>query len=253
MSWTIVDYHPVSLFSLRPAYTTASGGQTLLAPTAFAVKMAILRASIQTAGIEEGRRRFPQIRDLRIALRLPDHLSVTKTIVRVLRPFEEKNAKTKEKEIARHLDRKQYPFHPTIAYREYVQFGDPTRPPQENVVRVACAQTNNDIPAWLAKTLVAINYLGKRGGFLQAMGWPTVAMDLDATFWEITRDSASFSIDGVWQQLDDFGASMQFEHADVYNPLPVRLGKERVLRQLVLPYRQMRFGSDYSAYERISR
>ena len=120
-------------------------------------------------------------------------------------------------------------------------------------MRVACAQTNNGIPAWLAKTLIAINYLGKRGGFLQAMEWPTVAMDLDATFWEITRDSASFSIDGVWQQLDDFGASMQFEHADVYNPLPVRLGKERVLRQLVLPYRQMRFGSDYSAYKRIFR
>ena len=114
MPWMTVGYHPVSLFSLRPALTTGSGGQTLLAPTAFAIKMAILRASIQTAGIEEGRRRFSQIRDLQIALRLPDYLSVTKTTIRVLRPFQALDPQHKVEDISRQRDRKQYPFIPRL-------------------------------------------------------------------------------------------------------------------------------------------
>jgi hypothetical protein len=118
MSWINIDYHPVSLFSLRPAQTTASGGQTLLAPTAFAIKMAILRATIQMMAIREGQRLFPQIRDLRIALCLPEYLSVSKTKMRVLRPFETKNSTTEDEDVALHRDSKQYPFQRTIAYRE---------------------------------------------------------------------------------------------------------------------------------------
>ena len=236
MPWIIVDYHPVSVFSLRPAETTASGGQTLLTPTAFAIKMALLRTSIQAEGVEEGQRRFQTIRDLQIAVCLPDYLSVSKTIVRILRPFELKNPKTKREDIARLQERKQYPFHRTIAYREYVQFGNPTKPLRENVVRVACASPNQHRSEWLVRALMGINYLGKRGGFLQALDVPAVFETLDATFFEITRDSTSFVIDGVWQQLDDCSTDMSFEHADVYNPQPIRLGKERILREVVLPY-----------------
>ncbi len=252
MPWIIVDYHPVSLFSLRPAQTTASGGQTLLVPTAYAIKMALLRKSIELAGVAEGRHRFPQIRELRLALRLPDHFSVLKTFVKILRPFEVKNLATKDEEIAQHMEKKQYPFQTTIAYREYVQFGDPLQPSRSNVLRVACALPQGEVPDWLGKMLLAMNYLGKRGGFLQAMDQPVVSSELDTPFFEITRESARFPMGGTLQLLDDWSASMSYDHADVYHPKPIRLGKERVLRQVVLPYRLQRSSRGYSLYERIT-
>lgn len=251
MPWTIVDYHPVSLFSLRPAETTASGGQSLLVPTAFALKMAILHASIQMEGIEEGQRRFPAIRDLRIALCPPDHISVSNVKVKLLRQYEAKKPRSKDEEIARLREAKQYPFHGTLAYREFVQFGDATKSARENMVRVACYVADSSVVRWLKPTLLAINYLGKRGGFFQAMGEPAVTMELGAAFSEITRDTTDFFIDGIRQNLDDCGTSMSFEHADVYHPLPIRLGMERVIRQVVLPYRELHAGQDYSVYERI--
>jgi hypothetical protein len=247
----ITEYHPVSFFSLRPSETTASGGQTLLVPTAFALKMALLRVSIQTAGIAEGKRRFPAIRDLRFALCAPDHITVLKTFNKILRPFEAKDPKTKEEEIARHRDHKQYPFQTTIAYREYVQFGDPLQPPAAQVLRVACIAPDGAMPEWLAEALLGINYVGKRGGLLQALKQPAVFAELDPAFFEISRDSVRFLMGGTLQMLDDWSPSMRYEHADVYDPKPIRLGKERVLRQVVLPYRLTRSNREYSVYERI--
>lgn len=86
MTWVIADYHPVSLFALRASFATTSGSKTLLTPTAFAIKMAILNASIQRAGLETGRARFPAIRDLRIAVELPVRITVIQSFAKVLRP-----------------------------------------------------------------------------------------------------------------------------------------------------------------------
>ncbi len=253
MPWMIVDYHPASLFSLRPAQTTASGGQTLLVPTAFAIKMALLRVSIQLHGVAAGRQRFSPIRDLRLALSVPEHITVLKTFVKLLRPFEAKAGEAKnEEEIARLIEKQAYPYHSTIAYREFVQFGDPLDPPFAHVVRVACGFSEDQVAEWLGEALVGINYLGKRGGFLQAMRKPTVSSELGTLFFEITQDTPRFLMGGTLQLLDDWGATMTFDHANVYHPKAVRLGKERVLRQVVLPYYLVSSSQGYSVYERIA-
>lgn len=252
MPWMIIDYHSASLFSLRPSQATTSGGKTLLVPTAFALKMALLRVSIQVAGIAEGRRRFPQIRELRLALCVPDHIVVLKTFVKLLRPFEDKAAESKDEEIAKLVEKKAYPYHSTIGYREYVQFGDPLQPPFANVVRVACGFSDDQVAKWLAEVLMGINYLGKRGGFFQAICKPIVCSAFDEAFFEITRDSSRFLMGGTLQLLDDWGASMTYDHADIYHPKPIRLGKERVFRQVVLPYSLIRSNQGYSVYERIN-
>ncbi len=253
MTWLIVEYHPISFFSLRPAEVTSSGGQTLLVPSGFAFKMALLGVAIQTAGLAEGRQRFPLIRDLRIALALPEQITVLKSFARVRRPFEAKDAQTKEAKIAELAERGQYPFQSTIAYREWVQFGDPFQLPPTLAFRVACTLPDATIPSWLGRTLLSINYLGKRGGFLQALGKPTPIEELETGFIEITRDSARFLIGGTLQLLDDCSSGLAFEQVDIYNAKRLRLGQERVLRQVVLPYRLARSSRNYSLYERITR
>ncbi|HEU5349366.1 MAG TPA: hypothetical protein VFU63_12220 [Ktedonobacterales bacterium] len=252
MLWVIVRYHPVTFFSLRPYNATSSGGQTLISPTAFAFKMALLNATIQTAGLDAGRERFPVIRDLAIALDLPDRISVLKSFAKIRRQAEFKKAETREQDIARLRDRKQYPFQSTIAYRELVQFGDPLSAPSDNAIAVACMPSASDLPSWLGPTLQAINYLGKRGSFLQSIGAPTVVDNLAPRFTIITRDSTDFLMNSTLQMLDDCSASMTFEHADIYSSKRITLGRERVLRHVALPYELTRSSRGYSLYERIA-
>ena len=72
--WTIAYYEPTGLFSLRPALSTASGAQSLLVPTPFAVKMALLDVAIHLYGVEQGAAWWPDMRALAVALALPDAL-----------------------------------------------------------------------------------------------------------------------------------------------------------------------------------
>lgn len=251
MAWVILSYHPVSFFSLRPASATASGGQTLLTPTAFALKIALLNAAIQTAGLNEGKRRFPLIRDLRIALALPEQITVLKSFAKIRRPFEVKDKSKADEKIADLREKAQYPFQSTIAYREFVQFGNPLAPLEASLLRIACVSPTGEVPTWLGETLLAINYLGKRGGFFQPISPAAIAETLDTSFVEITHDSADFDIHGTLQMLDDCDPSMTFDHADIYNDKHVRLGKERVLHHVVLPYQLTRSSHSYSLYQRV--
>ena len=66
------EYQPTTLFSLRPATATTSGGKSLIVPTPFAVKMALLDVAIRTQGAAAGSGMFPALRSLRIALCLPE-------------------------------------------------------------------------------------------------------------------------------------------------------------------------------------
>jgi hypothetical protein len=254
MTWMIATYEPISLFSLRPYHATTTGGKTLLAPTAFTIKMALLSASISLEGVETGQRRFAQIRDLHIALALPTQVVVVKSFAKIRRPFESKDSQKKDEtqeifrerqqqKIASLLERGQYPFQSTIAYRELVQFGGP--------LKIAFTSPQGEAPGWLSETLPAVNYLGKRGSFVQIAAQPEVHEGLAAPFVEITRDSTEFPFDGTLQHLDDCGETMTFEHADIFNPKRITLGKERIIRHVVLPYRLAQSSRGYNRYERI--
>lgn len=252
MSWVSVRYHPASFFSLRPAQATASGGKSLLCPTAYAIKMALLNASIQMAGVIEGERRFPLIRDLRIALRLPPTITALKSFAKIRRPARI-SAATRDDDVARLSNAGQYPFQSTIAYREFIQFGDPARGLDSSVVEIACGGPDAPAnpPAWLSETLLAINYLGKRGGFWQPLSAPVSMLSLEPDYIEITRDSDMFSMEGTLQMLDDCGSRLTFQQANIYSTSRVTLGEGRVLRHVVLPYRLERSSRGYSRYTQV--
>ena len=48
--WLVSEYEASALFTLKPATATASGGKTLLVPTPFAIKMALLDVACRLAG-----------------------------------------------------------------------------------------------------------------------------------------------------------------------------------------------------------
>ena len=162
--WIVAHYLPVSFFSLKPANATSSGGKTLLIPTPYAIKMALLSSVIRSRGLVEGERLFPFLRDLALSLEPPETILVMKSFSKIRRELKDKNNAEKAQ---RAREKKEYPLQPTIAYREYVRYQGP--------LRLACQLPDeSELSEILPDALMQINYLGKRGGFLQIMERPSV-------------------------------------------------------------------------------
>jgi len=239
--WMVARYAPTALFSLKSAAATSSGGKTLICPTPFAIKMALLDAALRTRGQPVGKQLWPAIQELQLKIALPDRVAVINTFTKIVRP--KKNGPSDDDGTGLVT-----PLGSTIAYREYVSFG--------GTVSIAAQTAAGDhLPDALAELFAHITYLGKRGSFMQLLMHPTVIddADLDAeTAWvTITHDQASFVISGTLQMLDDCGPTMTFDHADIYSKKRITIGKERILRHIVLPYQLARSSRGFSLYERI--
>ena len=236
--WILAKYQPTTFFSLRPYTATSSGGKSLIVPTPFAVKMALLDVAIRTQGLARGRELFPLIRDLRIAVRLPRYVLVNNTFIRILR---KKEIKTKASEkaagIARAIAARQWPFQRTIGFREYVQFGGPLTLALQGMM-------NGD----LMPLLEQVNYLGKRGGFMQLLHAPQEVEALPDGFTVLTESVNDAFPLGTLQMVDDCGPELTFEQVDVYSSKGMKAGKDRVFRHIVLPHRPMRFSRGFTLY-----
>jgi hypothetical protein len=241
--WIIAHYLPVSFFSLKSAGATSSGGKTLLVPTPYAVKMALLNTTIHSRSFKEGERLFPFIRDLDLYLEPPEDILVMKSFSKIRRELKDKNNPEKAQ---RAREKKEYPLQPTIAYREYVNYQGP--------LRFAYQLTNeNPLLALLPDLLMQINYLGKRGGFLQLLAPPSIS-DISpiGRFIHLTATTLQpFPADGTLQMLDDCGPTLTFAKADLYQEAKIVLHKDRLLRHIVIPYRQIRSSHSYSWYQQI--
>ena len=240
--WIIARYLSVAPFSLKSATATASGGKTLLVPTPYAIKMALLDVAIRTLGIAEGERLFPFLRDLAIWLEAPHDLVVMKGFAKIQRLLKDRGNQEKAQEAQ---ERGHWPLQPTIAYREYVYYRD--------AFRLALTLPDGELPIELQQLLLSVNYLGKRGGFIQIIEPPQQVEQLPSDrFIELTPENLqTFHAKGTLQVLDDCGKSLTFSRANIYSEERIAVGKERVLRHVVLPYQLKRSSRSYSWYEHI--
>lgn len=237
--WSIAEYSLTGLFSLRPANATTSGGKTLLIPTPYTIKMALLDAAIRVYGKTQAVDWFPQIRDLSVSIRLPARITVINTFIKILRPHKGGAKDTTGTGLVG-------PMGSTIAYREFVQFVEPIAIALEDLTR-----KREPLPSQML--LPQIHYFGKRGGFVQITGLAKQD-ELSENFTHLTKDTeTSFALMGTMQLLDDCGPKMTFEHVDVYSNKPVAINKPngRLLRPIILPYRVTRSSRGYTLYQRL--
>jgi hypothetical protein len=234
--WLTAEYLPVGLFSLKNAMATSSGGKSLLVPTPYAFKMALLDAACRLWGVSQAETMWPTIRDLPMAVRLPRQAVVTNMFAKVLRP-----RRNPAKPGTPHAG----PLGKTIAFREYVW--------ASGKLIIALDMGETDSAPRMAELLLQINYLGKRGGFVQLRCAPETVNELPDGFVLLNPSDGqeSFDSNGLMQMLDDCGPKMTFEHANIYSGKSVRLGRERVLNHVVLPFRLTRSSKSYSLYERL--
>lgn len=237
MMWYQATYLQISLFSLRQSLSTGSGAKTLLVPTPFALKMALLDAAIRVLGKEQATLLFPTIRDLQIAMQLPPQLVVINSFIKIVRP--KKNGPSDD--LGTGLVT---PLGSTIAYREFVSYAGPFSLSLSSVEGSA-------LSAELVGLLAQINYFGKRGSFVQLLEPPQTIERLDESWTLLTADQRLFIFDGTIQMLDDCGPVLSFERADITSGVRITLGKDRVQRSIVLPCRLMRSSRGFTLYQRI--
>lgn len=235
MRWIEAVYEPTTLFSLKPSWATSSGAKSLLLPTPYAVKMALLDAALRVDGLTQARSAWPWLRNLGLAVRLPEQIVVTNLFIKILKvrrtPVEPGSVDAG-------------PYQKTIAYREYV-FHSGTLAiavglPQDARFGVRQAQ--------LVRWLLNVNYLGKRGGLVQLRQPPQDLTTLsDSDHIVLTETPTHFPLFGLAQQVDDCDEQMTFEQVDIYDSKRPK----RLVRTVVLPYRLIRSSRSYSLYQRV--
>lgn len=236
--WYQATYLPISLFSLRQSLSTGSGAKTLLVPTPFALKMALLDAAIRVLGKEQATLLFPTIRDLQIAIQLPSQLVVINSFLKIVRPKKHGPSDDLGTGLVT-------PLGSTIAYREFVSYGGPFG-------LSLSGGEGSAVPEELVGLLAQINYFGKRGSFVQLLEPPQIIEQLDEGWTLLTSEQRLFISDGTIQMLDDCGPGLSFERADITSGVRITLGKDRVQRVIVLPCRLMRSSRGFTLYQRIN-
>lgn len=254
MPWLIARYQPVGLFSLKHGEATSTGGKSLLIPTPFSIRMALLDAALRVDGRENAEDAFKHIQSVQIAIAPPRYAAVSGLFGKILKP-PHSGKKDKEKDDLEDVEQNndtasnKKAMTPTIAFREYVHLWDE--------LRLAFGGEQNDLQA-IARWLPHITYLGKRGGFVQLLAQPTQqAMpndELPANFillrgFNFREDSSlqAFSL-GLLQRVDEWGASLTFEKANVFDEAKISVGKDRLRMDVILPYRMEKSGRGFTLY-----
>lgn len=251
--WVVTEYEACSLFSLKSSAATSSAGKTLLVPTPFALKMALLDVAIRIRGLDQAKKDFDWLRDLDVAVIPAQKAVVTNLFAKIQKPRRNDKDKSDAKSQSEESDvdaeveeAGSGPFGPTIAYREYVYL--------QGSLNFAFQTANNSYEAQVLEVLPAlltqVNYLGKRGGFFQLLNLPENLEELPENFVPLTNQSKIF-VGEILQQLDDCGEDLTFEKADIYSDKKIKSGKDRTFRPIILPYKLVRSSRSYSYYERI--
>ncbi|HHY68217.1 MAG TPA: hypothetical protein GX517_13665 [Alicyclobacillus sp.] len=238
--WMEAVYRPVSLFSLRTAQATSSGGKTLLVPTPYAVGMALVDAGYRIGGETAAKALFRMAATQRILLRPPEEAVVTNTFVKILK---------ESRKDGRSDTPDQGPYGSSIAFREFCFFRGELR------VALSVGDLAPKNVALLEDALWYVQYFGKRGSFFQPVD-VRVVEELQEGYCvpadELSGDPNLFM---TVQVLDEIGEGKNlddlFDRLNSYSKSRAQLGKHRRLREYRLPYRLVQSSHHYSWYRRL--
>lgn len=217
--YILLDYAPCATFELRPSNTTKTGGKTLLCPTPYAIKMALLDRMIRHNGVDYGREQFTKVRDLHVYLQPPQAQAVNRTFQKILRP-----------------GGKNQIWIETIAMREFCI--------QTGVLRLALATEHADFVPIVQKTGAAINYFGQRGSFYQLEACWQDDMLPDG-YIDMSQSPETPKL-GFLQYVDDMKTDATFDDISTFNP---RSTGARTHTTIILPYQVAHHAHNHTVWE----
>ena len=238
--WLRASYLPVSLFSLRMTHATNKGGKTLVLPTPYAVKMALLDASFRHwDGAEaeiNARHLFDWIKSRQVRICPPKECIVQNTFVKIL-------------DYAR--DPISGPYRNTIAYREFAYHSG------EMEIALEIDDLSGEYTATAQKLFACVNMFGKRGSFWQFNGARVFKGQLPGNFTllRLQVDQSNLALYQMSQAFDDFGEQLckakdGFDRISTYGRGSVILDQHRILELTAIPYRRVSASRRFTWYRR---
>ncbi|MCC6263174.1 MAG: hypothetical protein IT169_06315 [Bryobacterales bacterium] len=220
---------PTSLFSLKASNATSSVGKTLLVPTPYSIKMALIDAAFRSGWDGNIDALIEDLALAEVSIGVPAHAAVTHTIVKIRQ--EPKARKPLE------------PYIAAVAYREFVFHQGECR----------WAFNLGTVPERGAQAIIrllpAVNSIGKRGGFVQFLGLAR-AEQLDATFTQAMElREVRMPERAHVAMLDDFGPEANLKAMSSYSPEPIRRDKHRKFVRTIVPMGVVNVGSGFTQYQ----
>lgn len=231
--WLLLRYRPTTLFSLRMSLTTSAGGKSLFVPTPYAFKLALIDAAVRVRNLDFAREVFGWIKGREVRFRPPERMVVNHTFIKVKREPKQRTPTN--------------PYTSTINFREFCFFQG------EMTVGLEVGGLTDEVIEYLCIVALHINYLGKRGSFMQFVGSERVEALGEGFTIPVDHGRWDPGVLGVTQHLDELGevhARDLFDRINTYSDKPVSLNKHRVLIHTIIPYRLVRASKGYTEYIR---
>jgi len=234
--WLVVGYLPTALFSLKASTATSSVGKTLLVPTGYAIKMALVDAAFRAGLADEVCADL--VRSLaRVDRRIspPAYAVVTHTFVKI-------------RQESRDADPLR-PYGPSIAYREFVYY--------QGLWRWAfdLAHVDEQAAQRIAFLAPRVNYVGKRGSFVQFTGVRRI-VDLSAEFTLPMpqpggEPMTTMRLPRRWHGaiLDDFGPEADLAVLSSFSSAKISRERHRRFVHTLVPLGLVSSGPGFSYYE----
>ncbi|KOP27688.1 hypothetical protein AMR41_03690 [Hapalosiphon sp. MRB220] len=230
--WLTVSYQPVSLFTLKRSDATSMAARSNLIPTPYAIKMALLKALLESQGKHHQddfeiwiKKEFSWIRDLQIYLLPPEQLVVNRNGYK-LRYYDQTADKADK-------NRPTIPMQDGFVFREWIHL--------QGELKICAGECDN--LAELTQLFAQINYFGKKGCFFQFL--PDATQQTDTPTF--TPDpSTSFTV----QPMDDLGKKTTFNRINPFSNDKAQIDKDRIIEPGFLPLRLRSTSARYDFYQR---
>ncbi|HEY8475536.1 MAG TPA: hypothetical protein VIN09_01560, partial [Chloroflexota bacterium] len=228
--WLSIHYLPTALFSLKTSLATSSVGRTLLLPTPYAIKMAMVDAAFRL-GLAEHICADLVGRLARVSVRIapPAAAVVTHTFVKI-------------RQESREGDRLR-PYGPNIAYREFVHHAGLWR------WAFDLGSGDAELASLLVRLAPRVSYVGKRGSFVQFVGMERL-VELTEEFTVPLEPGAPWRMPDRWHAavLDDFGPEADLATLSSYSPLTPKRDRHRRFVHTLVPLGLISSGPGFSEY-----
>ncbi|MCP6760111.1 MAG: hypothetical protein NHB32_15460 [Fischerella sp. CENA71] len=230
--WLTVSYQPVSLFTLKRSDATSMAARSNLVPTPYAIKMALLKALLESQGKHHQddfeiwiKKEFSWIRDLQIYLLPPEQLVVNRNGYK-LRYYDQTADKADK-------NRSTVPMQDGFVFREWIHL--------QGELKICAGECDN--LAELTQLFAQINYFGKKGCFFQFL--PDATQQTDTPTF--TPDpTTSFTV----QPMDDLGKKTTFNRINPFSNDKAQIDKDRIIEPGFLPLRLRSTSARYDFYQR---
>ncbi len=221
--WLEIEYVPTSLFSFKDIKATNTAATSLLFPTPFGVKMALISEAIKKFDLEKGKYVFKLVKEKEIKYNLPEEAVVNKTFGRI-NDLRNKIGRSKP------------------AYREYVYFNGSLR------LAINTDDLSQEAINLLKLLFVRINYFGKKGSFMQFKK-SKITEDLNDNYLKLMNEGKiDFKFKSIVQQTEDIPSDASFEAINIYNENE-NLSRDNNERLYVVNIEKTLSGDGYQYYK----